>query len=161
MVAKNKAGSIKIKFTPKNPGKPFAKILPKFQTEWEREMKEFANRSKDILKKNIPVGTRRRNARSRSTRESVTVTTSLSKQNLRGSFRISGNKTLKYLDQGTKPSPGRYVPVLNRRIKSGMHPGVSPLNIIRKSRKDIENDAKTTINNLKKRFKFSIRSAFR
>lgn len=30
----------------------------------------------------------------------------------------------RYVDQGTQPSSGRYVPELGRRLTSGMHPGI-------------------------------------
>lgn len=40
----------------------------------------------------------------------------------------------RYVDQGTRPSPGRYVPALGKRLvnarRMGMHPGVRPRHFV-------------------------------
>lgn len=42
-----------------------------------------------------------------------------------------------YVDKGTKQSDGRYVPVLGRRISTGLHPGVRARNFVDKANKEI------------------------
>jgi len=38
-----------------------------------------------------------------------------------------------YVDEGTKPSPGRYVPAIRKRIKTGTHPGTPAQQFRRKT----------------------------
>jgi len=62
--------------------------------------------------------------------------------NLRIGFTGRGRQIAHYLTHGTRPSPGRYVPVLDRRLTNvgwfwrkgiGMHPGVRPNPFIRRA----------------------------
>jgi len=38
-----------------------------------------------------------------------------------------------YVHEGTRPSPGRYVPAINARVKTGMHPGQRPQQYMRQA----------------------------
>lgn len=152
---------IKIKIIPKDYKKKLDRIFPVFRKAWEKEMKSFAESSKKALVDQIPLGRRKDHRRARSTKQSIVVKTSLRRTKMEGTIKITGNQIVKFLDKGTRSSPGRYLPFLNRRVKTGFHPGIRALNIIQEARNVIENDTKTRIRNLKREFKFSIRTAFR
>ena len=36
-----------------------------------------------------------------------------------------------WLEYGTRPSPGRYVPAIGKRVNNGMHPGIAPRPFLR------------------------------
>jgi hypothetical protein len=155
-----------LRFTPKDPGAAFEKIIPKFLPKWEDEMKDFANTAKGRVKDRIPVGARRRHGRQKSTKATIGVKSSFNKKTMNGSINITGSEVVKFLDKGTKRSPGKYLPFAHRRLRQGQpnigfHPGIRALNIIQEAKNDIENDAKDTIKQLQRHFKFSIREAFR
>ncbi len=152
---------IKVKIIPKDFEKRFDKIFPEFQRRMEKEIRDFAKTSKQALVDKIPTGRRRDHRRSLSTKKSIVVRSSFKKSNLRGTIRIFGNEVLRFLDKGTRRSPGRYLPFLNRRVKTGFHPGIRGLNIIQEARNVIENDANNRIKQLQREFGFSIRKAFR
>ncbi len=152
---------IKVKLVPKDAGRRLERILPEFQRRMAKEMKDFAKTSKQAVVDKIPVGRRRDHRRSVSTKRSIVVKSSFKKSNLRGVIKITGNEVLRFLDKGTRRSPGRYLPFLNRRVKTGFHPGIRPLNIIQEARNVIENDADNRIRKLRREFGFSIRKVFR
>jgi len=117
-------------------------------------MLDYQRDTKEAFKSVIPV-------RSGKTRRSVTSKREVNKTKLKGKITISSRSpVIRFLDKGTKPSPGRYVPVLGRRIKTGVHPGMRGINIIERASKDIENIGKTTIKNINKAWKRSIKEAF-
>ena len=72
----------------------------------------------------------------------------------------SDSPVLKFLDKGTRPSPGRYLPLLERRVTTGIHPGIRALNIISQAKHDIDNLSKTVVKDLKRDFKKSIKDSF-
>ncbi len=152
---------ITVKIVPKDAGRRLERILPEFQKRMVKEMRDFAKTSKKAVVDKIPTGRRRDHRRSLSTKRSIIVKSTFKKSNLRGTIRITGNEVLRFLDKGTRRSPGRYLPFLNRRVKTGFHPGIRGLNIIQEARNVIENDAKDRIRKLKREFGFSIRTAFR
>lgn len=130
------------------------RIIPKFVPKWVAIMLDFQRDSKEAFKSVIPVRTGR-------TRRSVTSKRKLNKTRLKGEIVISSRSpVIRFLDKGTKPSPGRYVPILGRRIKTGMHPGIRGTNIIDKARKDIDNIGKTSIKNINRQWKRAIKEAF-
>lgn len=161
-----KQSLISIRFSPTDPGRAFERIIPEFQKQWKREMNDFSKVALKRVREVIPTGQRRRTRRQKATRDTVKVITSLNDNKLNGTIRIEGSQVIRFLDKGTRRSPGRYIPGLHRRLRQGRpnigyHPGIRGLNIIQEAKNDIENDAKDTIRNLQNRFKFSIRTAFR
>ena len=145
---------IRVTFTPKNPGVNFKKILPKYRQKWKKRMFDFRNSAKKALQIRIPVRTGR-------TRSSIQARTKLNNQNMSGTITVgSDSPVLKFLDKGTRPSPGRYLPLLGRRVTTGIHLGIRALNIISQAKHDIDNLSKTVVKDLKRDFKKSIKDSF-
>jgi len=46
----------------------------------------------------------------------------------------------KFIEWGTRPSIGRYVPAIGKRIKTGMHPGFPGYHILRDTIRDIRRE---------------------
>lgn len=128
MVNKNTRAFVKM--SPKNPKKQFGKIIK----DVKRVMRDISGTISEQglvrIKQNTPVGARLRVGRSRHTREMWTKTVNNRRD---GSFTINLNnpsKVVDFLNRGTSPSPGRYMPLLDRRIRSGMHPGITATKFI-------------------------------
>lgn len=150
---------IKLRFIPSKPDKVLGRILPEFRRRLEQEIKKFEKSSKEAVIERIP-------SRTGATRRSVKSKLAMNKTNLGANIVITGNQVLRFLDRGTKRSPGRYIPVLGRRLitdraDKGFHPGIRGLNIINEAKNDIEMQAKDRITALKRAMKFSVRSSFR
>ena len=97
------------------------------------------------LRSNVPKGT----GKLQRSIKSLSRTTATGNFDLRSAFIIGSPLSYtKYLDAGTKPSPGRYVPVLGRRITTGMHPGTRALNFMQSTKNHME----PRINNLMEDF---------
>ena len=118
-------------------------------------MISFQAEAKEIVKRKIPIRTGR-------TRRSITARRELNVNTTSGRIIISSRSgVLKFLDKGTKPSPGRFIPILGRRIRTGTHPGIRGLNIIANAKKDIENLSKKSIKDMKRAFKKSVKESFK
>lgn len=118
-------------------------------------MLSFQEDAEKLFKDRIPVRTGK-------TRRSITSRRKLNSTKFTGEIILSSRSpVVKFLDKGTKPSPGRYIPVLGRRIKTGSHPGIRGLNIIEGARQDIEFRARTTVKEMKEQFRKSVRESFR
>jgi hypothetical protein len=63
----------------------------------------------------------------------------------------------KFVDQGTKRSSGRYVPVLGRRVKTGSHPGVRARNFVQASKPIIEEKSKMILEQFMKEWRSKLR----
>ncbi len=84
-------------------------------------------------------------------RMKASISQKVSERALEGEVAV-GVKYRIYVHEGTKPSPGRYVPAIGKRIKTGMHPGqkANPFlrNAVKESEKEIENYLVQAINNI-------------
>lgn len=87
------------------------------------------------MRANVPIGT----GKLQRSIKSLSRTTATGNFDLRASFAVGSPLAYtKYLDAGTKASPGRYVPVLGRRITTGMHPGIRALNFMQSTKNAME-----------------------
>jgi hypothetical protein len=62
-----------------------------------------------------------------------------------------------FVDQGTKSSSGRFVPILGRRVTTGTHPGVRPRNFVQAARVPIEEKARMILEEYEKEWRKSLR----
>jgi len=46
----------------------------------------------------------------------------------------------KFIEKGVRPSPGRYVPALGKRVKTGIHPGFAGMHILRDTARAIREE---------------------
>lgn len=70
------------------------------------------------------------------------------------------NQVASFLNTGTKPSLGRYVPVLNRRITTGIHPGIKGTKYIDRASQMIKDLTTEEINKLVAKVKLDTGRAF-
>jgi len=63
----------------------------------------------------------------------------------------------RYVDQGTKASTGRFVPVLGRRVSTGVHPGIRARNFVQAARVPIEERARMILEDFQKDWGKSLR----
>src|SRR3990172_7417472 len=66
---------------------------------------------------------------------------------VRNSYNSKSREAIDYIDRGTKESPGRYIPVLGKRLTNfpdsadfGFHPGIAAQNITNSVQKKIEKE---------------------
>jgi len=96
---------------------------------------ELANFSKDTMRNVVPMALGNlRNSIDIFKRETAGGETDIRSKVIVGSDLYYAS----FVDKGTKPSPGRFVPVLGRRLVTkrpgfGMHPGIKPANFIDKT----------------------------
>lgn len=145
---------LSIRVTPSN----FNHLLKQWRVSDSRKtfnqiLDKIGKQSITILKRHTPVSTGR-------LRNSMQV---LSKNNASGIDLRSGIKigsTLPYatwVDQGTKASPGRYVPVLGRRVTTGTHPGVRPRHYVEAAIPNIEERTRMLLERYEKDWRRSLR----
>lgn len=77
---------------------------------------------------------------------------------LRSSIKIGSHLDYgRFVDEGTKPSSGRFVPVLGRRIRTGTHPGVRPRNFVQRATTPIEEKARMLLEQYEKAWREKLR----
>ena len=86
----------------------------------ERQYNKILNDGVRIMKQEAP----RRSGDLRRSIRIKTKTTSGGKRDKRYHARIGANvRYAQFVERGTSPSPGRFIPAIEKRIRTGMHPG--------------------------------------
>ncbi len=103
-------------------------------------------------------------SRSGRTVRAIKTKVNLDKKTLTGSIVIDYSATaIKFLDKGTRASPGAYIPKFGRRYKKenpnkrGIHPGIRATNIVDRALADIEILIGKTARTLERDWEFSFR----
>jgi len=120
---------------------------------FNRAMNNIGRESVKILKQHTPVRTGR-------LRNSIRILNKTPGKgiDLRSGILIGSNLQYgRYIDQGTKASTGRYVPVLGRRVSTGVHPGIRARNFVQAARVPIEERARMIIEEFQKDWRKSLR----
>lgn len=113
----NKNTKAFVRMTPKRPDKNWSRVTADFKRAIKDGSRRLAEESLKRVRENTPV-------RSGRVRDQWSVTVNNSANT---SFTINLNnpsQVVDFLNRGTNPSPGRYVPQLGRRIRTGTHPGI-------------------------------------
>jgi hypothetical protein len=120
-----------VKISPRDPVGRFSQVIKGFERDYVSMIKEIEQKALKIIKDNTPS--------SGITKNSWEVSSSIG-TDLRATINLRNPLPQSvYLNTGTKPSAGRYVPVLNRRITTGTHPGIKGTGYIDKSVVTINN----------------------
>lgn len=142
-----------VRVTPRNADHKFGSAVRKFGFDYKKTVEDIEKQGLVIIKNNTPKATG-------NTANSWTSSSQI----------VSGNATIKYtnplpqarfLNTGTRPSPGRYVPVLDRRIRTGTHPGIQGTKYIDRSGNEITNVAREKITKLFIEFRTTVKQKFR
>ena len=159
-----KGKGLQITISPKDFRKRMMKILNvDYARFYDRFVDEISEEGVRIMKTHVPV-------RTGAMRDSISVNKKQKKgggADRRANVDIGPNVPYAgFVNTGTGPSSGRYVPELGRRVLNGTHPGIAGRNFIAKTAQDLKPKidkfyAKFEINPLKKRWKASIRPSGR
>ena len=120
---------------------------------FNRAMDKIGREGVRILKQHTPVRTGR-------LRNSIRILKKTPAKGIDLRTGIQIGSTLqygRYVDQGTKASTGRYVPVLGRKITTGVHPGIRARNFVQAARIPIEERARMIIEEFQKDWRKSLR----
>lgn len=129
-----------IKIHPKDPRIPIIKEYNRFQASYRRAIKSIAEYAEERIIKNTP-------KYSGKTSYFWTVDSSIG-SGLSANINVHNPlPSAYYVNVGTKPSPGRYVKAIDRRIKQGWHPGIKGTKYVRKTGNQIK---KFAVNRLRK-----------
>ena len=114
-------------------------LFEKIANKTLRIMREEAPVNTGRLKASIAVKSKNKHAGGRDRRFSASVGPSVSYAN--------------YVSKGTSPSPGRFVPAIKKRVRTGMHPGTPANNFVSRTRDKVDASINSTS------FKSSVRKA--
>ena len=123
---------ITLKMRPKNPGRKFKKVPKDLQREFIKQIRKLERDALTIVRRNTPVRTGR-------LRDSFKSKRTIRKKALFGKIEVfSPLPYARFIDEGTRRSPGRYVPAIDRRLTTdrpgfGFHPGIRATNFLKKS----------------------------
>ena len=101
---------------PKNPHKRFGRVISRFVNDLNNSSKKISQTGLAKIKEATPV----KSGKTQSLWNSKVNKTS------NGSFKINFNnpsRVIVFLNKGTGPSVGKYIPAINRRLSYGIHPG--------------------------------------
>jgi len=125
---------ITLTMKPKNPGRKFKKVPKDLQREFVKQISKLEQNALKIVRRNTPVRTGR-------LRDSFRSNKKIRKSPLTGTVEVFSNLPYaKFLDEGTQPSIGRYVPQIDRRLtisRLGIHPGIRATNFLQKSKAEV------------------------
>ena len=115
---------------PKNPSRNFKNIPKDLEREFRKQVGILEKVALRIVKGNTPVRTGR-------LRDSFKSKKKIRKNPLFALTEIfSPLPYVRFIDEGTRSSPGRYVPAIDRRltvVRRGVHPGITATNFLKKS----------------------------
>jgi len=105
-----------VRLSPRKPDQKWNKVTKRFIKDYKSIIKKVQTKGLKIMRANVPVATGR-------LRDSFTSRSTVNSQLKGVVFVESSVPYLRFVDKGAAPSPGRYVPTLDRRITTGIHPG--------------------------------------
>ncbi len=146
---------LKITFTPTD--LRLRRVFPRFGRATSKRIRRLKD---DSLK----AFTSKVHSRSGRTVRAIKTKVNLNKKTLTGEIVIDYSATaIKFLDKGTRPSPGAYIPMFGRRYKKdnpnkrGIHPGIRATNIVDRALADIEILIDKTARNIEKDWEIAFR----
>jgi len=142
-----------VRMSPRKPGQKWKKVSKSFTKGYKTVVKQVLTRGSKFLRQNIPVASGR-------LRDSYKGRSSV---NTRLNAVINIETTVPYarfVDQGTAPSVGRYVPILDRRIRTGFHPGQRGVGFIKKTEDQMRQIANTRLRSLFKKTNQQVKRHF-
>lgn len=155
MVSKRGRGA-RVRITPPRPDLRFRKVIKDFQRELNTSYKNIEKKSLDIIKNETP---------KRSGNTSRAWTSKRSGSKLQVVITLSNPlPQARFLNTGTKASPGRYVPQLGRRLvtqRRGFHPGIKGTNYVSRAENRIKDRITDELNNIKTKVEKSFGRNFR
>lgn len=157
----NKNSRAFIKMSPKDPAKAFGRMIKDFKIIMRDMSRVISEQALVRVKENTPVGFRLRSGRSRHTKELWTKTVNNRRD---GGFTINLNnpsQVVDFLNRGTNPSPGRYLPHLNRRIRTGSHPGIQPTKFLDRTEDEVFNSVRKATEGIERKVEMSGRRHLR
>jgi hypothetical protein len=83
--------SIEVKITPKDYGRRLKSVLPIFSKAIKKDIEDYAEDSKKIFQKHIPLGKKRRKGRSRSTRAGIKKNVTYNQRKMQGTIRLTSD----------------------------------------------------------------------
>lgn len=126
---------LQLKIKPRNLGIKLGAMTNKTRKNYRELVETVVKFTEVTMKGLVPVSTGR-------LRDSIhTISNSIQAGgiNLRSNSFVGS--TLKYagfVDKGTQPSSGRFVPVLGRRVQTGTHPGTPASNFIQRTKEQVD-----------------------
>jgi len=149
---------ISVKISPSGLTSRWGKVGRKYGSILDRAVELSGNDAKRFMRSIVRVNTGKM-------RNSITVT---GKKKTGGGWdrrsSISVGPTVSYsiyVDQGAQSSPGRYVPVLGRRVDNGTHPGQQPQHFIQQTEDYVEQHTDTIAKQINKELAKAINSEMR
>lgn len=142
-----------VRMSPRKPHNQWKKVSKGFTKGYKTVVKQVLSRGNKFLRQNIPVSSGRLRD---SYKGRMSVNTALNAV-------INIETTVPYarfVDKGAAPSAGRYVPILDRRIRSGFHPGQRAVNYIKKTENQMQLEANTRLRKLFKKTNKQMRRHF-
>jgi len=120
-----------VRLSPRKPHKQWIKVTKRFIKDYKSIVKKVKTKGLKIMRSNVPVSTGR-------LRDSFTSRSTVSSRLKAVVFVESDVPYLRFVDQGAGPSPGRYVPALDRRIRTGIHPGQQGRRFMDETRREMQ-----------------------
>ncbi len=145
--------TFKVKITPRNIQKSLGRARKQLRPHVQRMVKELAEFGVSTMRANVPVRTGR-------LRTSIRILSRSSSGgfDLRSTIFIGSNVPYAAAqDTGAKPSSGRYVPDLGRRVSSGRHPGFKGRNFSAITQRAILDKSNLAVDKLVARLKRDVR----
>ncbi len=146
-------GKAFVRLSPKKPAKRWKVVVRDFEKDFRQIVKKVQSRGLKLVRQNVPVSTGR-------LRDSFR---SRSKINSRLEGEVIVESPLRYaefVNRGTAPSLGRYVPVLDRRIRTGVHPGIIGTRYLEKTEKEMQKLTNTELKSFITRVQRSVRRRY-
>ena len=141
MVAKG--GRAEVRLSPRKPSQKWKTVTRGFQKRYKEVVKQVERKGLKFVRFNVPVSTGR-------LRDSFTSHSSVTAQ-MKGKVVIeSPLDYAKFMNQGTAPSLGAYIPRLGRRIRTGIHPGVRGTRYLEKTGVQMQRETNTRLKRLNK-----------
>jgi len=133
-----------VRMSPRNPHKQWKKVTKRFEKLFGTIVKKVERQGLKFMRQNVPVasGRLRDSFRSRHTIDSK----------LRAVVFIESSVPyLRFIDEGTSPSVGGYVPILDRRIRTGVHPGIRGVGFMKKTMGQMQSVTNTELRSFHKK----------
>ena len=125
---------ITLTMRPRNPGRNFKRVPKDLQRGFIKQITKLQGDALRIVKRSAPIRTGR-------LRDSFKSNKKIRKSPLVGTIEVFSNLPYaRFVDEGTKASPGRYVPEIDRRLtisRIGIHPGIRATNFLKNSQEKV------------------------
>ena len=120
-----------VRISPRKADQKWNKVTKRFIKDYKTIVKKVQNTGLKIMRANVPVSTGR-------LRDSFTSRSTVNSQLKAVVFVESSVPYLRFVDKGAAPSVGAYIPHLDRRIKTGIHPGQQGKEFMDETRREMQ-----------------------